>query len=292
MNILITGSNGQLGKDCEHVFKNNHQTTCVDIEDLDITSLDQVDVLVKKIQPDIIINCAAFTQVDACETKKKTADNINVNGPENLAKSARKNNSLLVHISSDYVFDGKKKSTESYVEKDFPSPLSYYGRTKLSGERSVINNTENYIILRTAWLYGFYGHNFLKAILKKALNQPETQLKIVNDQFGSPTWSFSLALQIAHLVKNKGWGLYHASSEGACSWYDFAKYFLEKFNVPHNITPCTTEEYPTPAIRPKCSILENQRLKNGNLNKMNHWQTDLDEYIHQYGDLLIKESRQ
>jgi dTDP-4-dehydrorhamnose reductase len=291
MNILITGGNGQLGKDCERVFKKNHTTTCVDIEDLDITDPDQVDVVVKKTRPDIIINCAAFTQVDACETQKKAADNVNVNGPENLAKSARKNNSLLVHISSDYVFNGKKESTESYVEKDFPSPQSYYGRTKLTGERSVLHNTENYIILRTAWLYGFYGHNFLKAILKKTLNQPETQLKIVNDQFGSPTWSFSLAIQIEHLVKNKGWGIYHASSEGSCSWYDFAKYFLKKLDVPHNITPCTTEEYPTPAIRPKCSVLENQRLKKANLNKMNHWQTDLDKYIHQYGDRLIQESR-
>ncbi len=292
MNFLITGGNGQLGKDCEHVFKKRHTTTCVDIEDLDITDPYQVDAIVKKIRPDIIINCAAFTQVDACETQKEAAENVNVNGPKNLAKSATKNNSLLVHFSTDYVFDGKKKSPESYIETDVTSPLSYYGITKREGELAVIHQTSNHIILRTAWLYGFYGHNFLKAILKKAVNQPTTQIKIVNDQFGTPTWSFRLALQIEHLIENQGQGIYHASSEGSCSWFEFAKYFLEKLNIAHNITPCSTDEYPTPAARPKCSILENRRLKADGLNRMKHWQKDLDEYIYQYGQQLTRDCRQ
>jgi dTDP-4-dehydrorhamnose reductase len=287
MNILITGSNGQLGKDCEHVFKKNHTITCVDIEDLDITNPDQVDAFIRKVQPDIIINCAAFTQVDACETQRKIADNVNINGSENLAQSARKNNSLLIHISTDYIFDGKKNPGESYVETNIPSPQSHYGRSKLAGERSVMNNADKYMILRTAWLYGFYGQNFLKAIHRKALSQPEGQIKIVNDQFGSPTWSFRLALQIEHLIKNKGRGIYHASAEGYCSWYDFAKYFLEKLNVPHNIISCSTSEYPTPAVRPQCAILENRHLKNENVNIMQHWQKDVDEYIRLYGKQLI-----
>ena len=153
-------------------------------------------------------------------------------------------------------------------------------------------NTDNYIILRTAWLYGFYGHNFLKTILKKTLNQPETQLKIVNDQFGTPTWSFRLALQIEHLINNKGHGIYHASSEGFCTWFEFAKYFLEKLDIVHNITSCTTDEYPMPAVRPKCSIVENRRLKADGLNRMKHWQKDLGEYIHQYGQQLIRDCRE
>jgi len=287
MNILITGSNGQLGKDCEHVFKKNHTITCVDIEDLDITNADHTDAYVGKIKPDIIINCAAFTQVDACETQRKVADNVNINGAQNIAKSARKYNALCIHISTDYIFDGKKNPGESYVETNIPSPLSHYGRSKLAGERSVMNNADNYIILRTAWLYGFSGQNFLKTILNKTLRQPETQIKIVNDQFGSPTWSFRLALQIEHLIENKGRGIYHASAEGYCSWYDFAKYFLEKLDVDHNIIPCTTSEYPTPAVRPKCAILENRRLKNENVNMMEHWQKDVDEYVRQYGKQLI-----
>ncbi len=291
MNILITGGNGQLGKDCEQVFKKRHTTVCVDIDDLDITDPDHADAFVKKIRPDIIINCAAFTQVDACETQKEAAENVNVIGPKNLAKSAKKNNSLLVHISTDYVFDGEKELPGSYIETDTPTPLSYYGITKREGELSVMHHTSNHIILRTAWLYGFYGHNFLKAILKKAMNQPEAKIKIVNDQFGTPTWSFRLALQIEHLINNKGQGLYHASSEGFCSWYDFAEYFLERLNIDCNISPCTTDEYPTPAARPKCSILENRRLKTDGLNRMKHWQKDLDEYIHQYGNQLILECR-
>ncbi len=291
MNILITGGNGQLGKDCEHVFKQHHTVTSVDVEDLDITNPDQVNAVAGKIRPDIIINCAAFTQVDLCETQKEAAENVNANGPQNLAKSARENDSLLVHISTDYVFDGKKKPPGFYTETNIPGPLSHYGRTKLGGERAVMNNTSNYIILRTAWLYGFYGHNFLKAILKKALNQPGTPFKIVSDQFGSPTWSFRLALQIEHLVNNKGRGVYHASSEGYCSWFEFAKYFLERLGIDHHITPCTTDEYPLPAARPKCSILENKRLKSEGLNLMGHWQTDLDEYIRQYGKQLISECR-
>jgi dTDP-4-dehydrorhamnose reductase len=288
MNILITGGNGQLGKDCELVFSDKHQTTCIDIEDLDITDPDQVEDIVKTIKPDITINCAAFTQVDACETHRKAADNVNVNGAENIAKSARKNNSLLIHISTDYVFDGKKNPGESYVETNIPSPLSHYGRSKLAGERSVMNNADNYMILRTAWLYGFYGQNFLKTILNKAIKQPEAPLKIVKDQFGSPTWSYRLALQIEHLIINNGRGIYHASSEGHCSWYEFAKYFLEKLNVAHNIIPCSTDEYPTPAVRPKCAVLENRHLKSENLNIMQHWQKDVDDYVHQYGKQLIE----
>ena len=292
MNILITGGNGQLGKDCEQVLQKNHTTTCVDIEDLDITDPDQVDIIVKKIQPDIIINCAAFTQVDACETQKKAATNVNVNGPKNLAKSAEENDALLVHLSTDYVFDGGKKPPESYIETDATKPISYYGITKREGELAVIHHTSNHIILRTAWLYGFYGHNFLKAILKKAVTHPAAPLKIVNDQFGTPTWSFRLALQIEHLIKHKGQGIYHASSQGFCSWFEFAKYFLEKLNIDCIITPCTTDEYPTPAARPKCAILENRRLKTDGLNQMKHWTKDLDEYIQQYGQKLIIDCRQ
>jgi dTDP-4-dehydrorhamnose reductase len=292
MNLLITGGNGQLGRDCFQVFKDRFQTTCVDIEDADITNPEQVDTMVTQTRPDIIVNCAAFTAVDACETQRDAAWAVNAVGPQNLAVSARKNKALLVHISTDYVFNGRKPPTDSYIETHIPSPLSHYGRSKLSGERAVINNTDNFMILRTAWLYGFHGHNFLKTILKKTVNSPETRLKIVNDQFGSPTWSWRLALQIDHLIKNKGQGLYHASSEGSSSWYEFAVYFLEKLNIPANIVPCTTEEYPTPAVRPACSILENRRLKNENLNIMRHWQKDLDDYVRQYGDRLVAECRQ
>lgn len=289
MNILITGGNGQLGKDCERVFSKNHAVTCVDIEDIDITDMNRLDTAITAIKPDVIINCAAFTNVDACETQKEAAWAVNVTGPANLAECAGKHGALIVHISSDYVFDGKKNPPDTYIETDPVGPISYYGKTKLEGENAVKKNTENFIILRTAWLYGFNGHNFLKAILKKALEKPEQPLKIVNDQYGSPTWSFRLARQISHLIDNNGQGLYHASAEKYCTWYELADYFLEKIGVPCNINPCTTEEYPLPASRPGCAILENKRLKTEGLNLMNFWQTDLDLYIDQYGARLISD---
>ncbi len=289
MNILITGSNGQLGKDCERALKPAHTLTCVDIENIDITDVSQIDTAIKAIRPDVIINCAAFTNVDACETRQKAAWAVNVTGPENLAQCAKKYNSRIIHISSDYVFDGKKEPPETYVETDPTGPLSYYGRTKLEGENAVKKNTKDFIILRTAWLYGFNGHNFLKAILKKAMTNPAQPLKIVNDQYGSPTWSYRLAQQISHLIDHQAQGLYHASGESFCTWYEVADYFLEKIGVSCDIIPCTTDEYPLPAIRPGCAILENKRLKTKNLNLMQPWQTDIDEYIDQYGTQLISE---
>ena len=187
------------------------------------------------------------------------------------------------------MFDGKRLPPDTYIETDPVGPLSYYGKTKLEGENAVKKNAENFIILRTAWLYGFNGHNFLKATLKKALGKPEQPLKIVNDQYGSPTWSYRLARQISHLIDHNGQGLYHASAEKYCTWYELADYFLEKIRVPCDINPCTTDEYPLPASRPGCSILENKRLKAEGLNLMDSWKTDLDLYIEEYGAQLIKE---
>ncbi|PIP38335.1 MAG: dTDP-4-dehydrorhamnose reductase [Desulfobacterales bacterium CG23_combo_of_CG06-09_8_20_14_all_51_8] len=287
MNILITGANGQLGKDCTQMLGDVHATTCVDIEELDITHKDQVLSFIRKIRPDLIINCAAFTQVDLCETQKDLAWAVNVTGAENLALAADACGARLVHISTDYVFDGKKQFPDAYSETDTPNPLSYYGITKREGELAIMRATDNHLILRTAWLYGFYGANFIKTIVKKALAAPDTPLKIVNDQFGSPTWSMILARQIAALVQTPARGLYHASAEGACTWFEFARYFLEKLQVPHQIIPCTTRDYPTPAVRPGCSILENQRLKAENCNQMGRWQTDLDEFLQVYGKQLL-----
>ncbi|MEW6080141.1 MAG: dTDP-4-dehydrorhamnose reductase [Thermodesulfobacteriota bacterium] len=291
MNILITGANGQLGRDCQAVFGDRHALTCVDIEDLDITRPDRVLAFVRQARPEVIINCAAFTLVDQCETQKRLAWAVNVTGAENLAAGAAECGALMVHISTDYVFDGKKIFPESYVETDETAPLSYYGVTKRESERTVARCTDRHLILRTAWLYGFSGHNFIKAILKKALAAPDQPLKVVNDQYGSPTWSLTLARQIDELIDPPAQGLYHASAEGACTWFEFARYFLEKLNVPNRIVPCQTREYPTPAVRPACSILENRRLKAENRNRMGAWQKDLDDYLDRYGETLLEQCR-
>jgi len=287
MNILITGANGQLGKDCTLVLSDLHAVTCVDVEELDITHKNQVLAFIRKIRPEVIINCAAFTQVDLCETHKDQAWAVNVTGAENLAQAAAACQAFLVHISTDYVFDGIKPFPDAYSETDIPNPLSYYGITKREGELAVMRATDNHLILRTAWLYGFHGANFIKTIVKKAIAAPDVTLKIVNDQYGSPTWSMILARQIAALVQTPARGLYHASAEGACTWFEFARYFLEKLRVPHRIIPCTTQDYPTPAVRPGCSILDNHRLKNENCNQMGHWQRDLDEFLQLYGKQLL-----
>lgn len=291
MDLLITGANGQLGNDCAQVFRDAHSVTRVDIEDLDITRKDQVHGFIEKIRPDVIINCAAFTQVDLCETKKDLAWAVNVTGAENLALAAAHCGALLVHISTDYVFDGKKPFPDAYSETDEPAPLSYYGITKREGELAVIRATDNHLILRTAWLYGFFGTNFIKTIVKKALAAPDASLKIVDDQFGTPTWSMALARQIAALVQTPARGLYHASAEGACSWFEFARYFLEKLRVPCPIIPCATLDYPLPAVRPACSILENKRLTAEHVNHMRHWKQDLEEFLSLYGNKLLAQCR-
>jgi dTDP-4-dehydrorhamnose reductase len=289
MKIIITGAKGQLGNDCIQVLAKENEVIALGRNELDITRLAEVNAMIDRLRPDVIVNCAAYTRVDACETEKELARKVNVTGPENLATCVERNSGLLIHISTDYVFDGKKKIPEPYIESDDPCPASYYGKTKLEGEMAVRNTTDRHVILRTAWLYGANGHNFLKTILRLASTRPNRELKVVNDQFGSPTWSYRLALQIAALIKSTGRGTYHATAESYATWYELADYFLNKMNIPHNVIPCTSDEYPLPAPRPKNSILENRRLKDEGIDVMNRWQADLDHYIAEFGDHLNKQ---
>ena len=279
MKILICGGTGQLGSDCARVLEKKHEVTALSSHRLDITDPVQVEEAVRGVRPSVVLNCAAYTRVDACESDREAAWNVNVAGPKNLASAVEKNGCRLIHISTDYVFGGKKNPPEPYVEDDKTGPLSYYGKTKLEGEEAVRRMTDRHIILRTAWLYGINGNNFLRTMLKLALQSPERELKVVNDQFGSPTWTYRLALQIDRLIEAGSRGTYHATSEGYCTWYELARYFLGKMGIRHSIIPCTTEEYPTPATRPGNSILENLRLKNEGLNIMVHWKVDLDQYV-------------
>lgn len=289
MKILLTGAQGQLGKDCQQVLQANYTLRSIDLDELDITDARAVDMMVCDFGPDIILNCAAFTDVDACETQREPAWKVNVQGPQNLAQSAENNNARLVQISTDYVFSGWKKVPRPYVEKDRPNPISYYGQTKLEGEKAVKQATLNHLIVRTAWMYGFQGHNFLKTMLRLALKDSQKTIPVVNDQFGSPTWSYPLALQLEKLIQANATGIYHATSEGYCTWYELACYFLKRIEIAHQITPCTTEEYPLPAQRPKNSILENERLKKEGLHCMTDWKKDLDTFIDRFGQRLLNE---
>ena len=291
MKILLTGKNGLLGRDCLEVFQGRHEILATDIQELDIAEPSLVEEAMARFRPEAVVNCAAFTQVDLCETEREQAVRGNVTGPLNLAVSAAKHGALLVHISSDYVFDGLKPPPTPYLEDDPTNPLSWYGRTKLEGELAIQGVKGRHAIVRTAWLYGRHGPNFLKKILQLALSPKVPELKVVNDQFGSPTWSYRLAQQLLRLLEADGEGVYHASAEGYCTWYELARHFLERLGVDKPLRPCPSSDYPTPAVRPRNSILENQRLQEAGLNIMRPWQQDLDEFLAAHGEDLLEEAR-
>ena len=289
MKILITGGAGQLGQDCTTVMEKNHQVVPVGSKALDIADGAAVNAFVQDLQPDVILNCAAFTRVDDCEIKKEPAWRVNVEGPRNLAAAAANRGARLIHISTDYVFNGKKQVPEYYTETDDAHPISYYGLTKLEAEKAVIGETDRYSILRTAWLYGAQGQNFLKTMLRLALQDPQRAIKVVNDQFGSPTWSYRLAEQIEKVMDADMNGIFHATSAGYCTWYELATVFLHEMSIPNAFVPCTTAEYPTPAARPANSILENQRLKEAGLHIMRDWRADLTQFVTLFKDRLLNE---
>lgn len=288
-NILITGADGQLGRDCQDVLSAGYQVTAVDIGQLDIADARAVKKAVNRFKPDILINCAAFTRVDDCENQFTEAWEANSEGPANLARASAASGTRLVHISTDYVFDGKKPVPEAYTETDAPNPLSVYGSTKLAGEERVLEACADALVLRTAWLYGDGGKNFIRSILGRLVNEPQTRLTIVNDQYGSPTWSRRLALQIERLLKTRARGLYHATAEGYCTWYELAREMCEMTGLSGRIDPCTTADYPTPAVRPQNSILENKRLKSETLNQMADWREDLRGFLSAHGEALFAE---
>lgn len=287
MKILLFGCNGQLGQDCVTLLSPEHNIFGCDIPKTDISSQENVEELVAARQPDCIINCAAYTAVDLCETEANLAWSINAEGPRYLAQAANAINARLIHISTDYVFDGNKKVPEKYVETDPVSPLGQYGKSKLAGEEAVQYYCPSHLILRTAWLYSAHGSNFLKTMLRLTLQDNTREINVVNDQYGSLTWSHTLALQIKALLDTELIGIVHASAEGYSTWYEGARYFLDKMDVPHNLKPCTTKDYPTPARRPTNTILENFRLKQEGLNLFKDWRDDIDCYVDRHKEELL-----
>jgi dTDP-4-dehydrorhamnose reductase len=261
MKILITGARGQLGQDCAKVLGTENTVYGFSSQDLDISNHDQVKQHFQVIKPDIVVNCAAYTAVDKCETDQKNCWRVNAEGAGIIASICAENKARMIHISTDYVFDGNKSVPKPYKEEDPVHPLSQYGASKQVGEEQIRNILEDHLILRTAWLYGIGGPNFLKTMLRLAINNPNQTIRVVNDQYGSLTWTHRLALQIKTLLTSDVTGTFHATAEGHSTWYDGAKLFLEAMKIPFTLEPCSTNDYPTPAKRPTNSILANNHLK-------------------------------
>ena len=282
---LIIGHKGQLGSDCKVVLP---EADGIDFPEIDISDRPQCLEKLDALRPSVIVNCAAYTAVDACESDP-ACWKVNADGPKHLAEWAAGNQAFLVHVSTDYVFSGDRPLFEASVETDATGPVSEYGKSKLAGEQAVLESGVSAAILRTAWLYGANGKNFLKTMLRLTLQNPDKEFKVVDDQFGSPTWSHTLARQIAAVIEVRATGVFHATSEGCCSWYNLACAFLEEVGVEHHFTPCSSEEYPTPAKRPANSILENARAKELGINQFVDWEKELQMFVAQCGDLVVKE---
>lgn len=292
MKILIIGCNGQLGHDASQILSPEHDVWAVDVDVLDITDESAVKRAFDRYGPAVVINCAAYTDVDGCERHEAAARQVNVDGPRHLADAAAACGAMMVHVSTDYVFDGQRTLPVPYRESDAPGPVSVYGKTKLAGELAVLESGARCAVVRTAWLYGINGRNFLKTILRLALRQPEQALKVVDDQYGSPTWSYRLAQQVGRVIETGLTGMLHATAEGYCSWHELAACFLSAMNVAARLVPCKTEEFPRPAPRPHNSILENSRLKAAGVNLMRPWAADVDEFVERHRTELLAEAHE
>ena len=257
MKILITGSNGMLANAIKEELK-NEELICTDVAELDITNSEKVNEFIKKTKPEYIINCAAYTAVDKAEENEEIAYKINAIGPKNLAIAANENNAILMHISTDYVFGGDKPVEQDYKEDDEKNPQAVYGTTKLEGEKFIEENCSKYYIFRTAWLYG-EGRNFVRTMLE--LSKTKDEIKVVNDQHGSPTYAVDLA-NILHQVIDKKieFGVYNSTNIGYTTWYEFTKKIFEIKNVKCKVTPVTSEEFKSPAKRPKNSKMSKDKL--------------------------------
>ena len=286
MKILITGANGMLAKEIKEKFAQGNELILTDVAELDITNREAVMKYVEEKKPELIINCAAFTAVDKAEEAGEIAEKINADGPGNLAKAAKANDAVLVHVSTDYVFGGDLDVEKDYKEDDPKKPVTAYGITKLHGEEQIQENTDKYYIFRTAWLYGIGGNNFVKTMLK--LGEDRDELNVVADQHGSPTYAKDLSEIIYQSVTKKiPYGIYNSTNEGYTTWYDFTKAIFEYTGTICKVNPVTTEEYIemmkiTQAKRPKNSQMSKEKLQKAGI-EVPQWEDGLKRYLKEEG---------
>lgn len=278
MKVLVLGARGMLGKDLVPFLSAKHQVFGRDIDDFDITDLQRVQNEIKTHSPQVVINAAAYTDVDGCESNPAMAFSVNAEGAGNVALGCAANKARMIHLSTDYVFDGS--SLSPYREEDPPNPLNVYGLSKLKGEQYIQKIIQNHLIIRTQWLFGRHGKNFVDTILRLAERQEE--IRIVNDQKGAPTFTKDLSWAIGGLLEKEATGILHVTNSGACTWYEFARQILQERNPAKrkvHLTPISSTELSRPAKRPANSVLDCHRFENLMGQKMRLWKESLKEHL-------------
>ncbi|MDK8194426.1 dTDP-4-dehydrorhamnose reductase [Paenibacillus sp. UMB7766-LJ446] len=282
--VLVTGAAGQLGYDVVKTFQaGGHDVMACDRDQLDITDQQQCRETINVFQPHIIVHCAAYTAVDLAETDEDMAYTVNVTGTRNIAVAAEKVKAKLIYISTDYVFDGT--ATRPYQEFDVTNPQTVYGKSKLAGERLVEGLCSRWFIIRTSWVFGVHGSNFVKTMLELLEKRP--RLQVVHDQQGSPTYTVDLARLVSELSLTEKYGIYHASNSGTCTWYEFAQAIAEeaakqsRFKQSAVLEPCTTEQFPRPAPRPQYSVMDHLAIRTNGLQPMRAWREALIAFLNE-----------
>lgn len=276
MKVFVTGVKGQLGFDVvEELKRRGMEAIGVDIDEMDITDAISVDKVITEANPDAVIHCAAYTAVDAAEENVELCRKVNADGPLNIAKTCKKLDIPMIQISTDYVFDGE--GVRPWEPDDECSPLSVYGLTKYEGEQAVMNTLDKYFIVRIAWVFGINGKNFVKTMLN--LGKTRDHLTVVNDQFGSPTYTYDLAKLLVDMVQTDKYGIYHATNEGICTWYEFACEIFRLAGMNVKVDPVTSDNYPTKAKRPSNSRMSKEKLTENGFDRLPTWQSALERYI-------------
>lgn len=276
MKVLVTGVNGQLGYDVvNELTKRGHEAVGVDVEEMDITDAERVEKVILKESPEAVIHCAAYTAVDPAEEKESLCRKINTEGTANISKICGKLNIKMMYISTDYVFDGEG---EHYWQPDEErNPLNVYGQTKYEGELAVERDVEKFFIVRIAWVFGINGKNFIRTMLD--LGKSHKELSVVDDQVGSPTYTLDLARLLVDMIETEKYGRYHATNEGICTWYEFAKEIFRQTGMDVKVNPVTSDEFPTKAKRPHNSRMSKDKLEEQGFERLPLWQDALERYL-------------
>ena len=276
MKVFVTGVKGQLGYDViNELEKRGLEAIGVDIQEMDITDADSVNNVIGDAAPDAVIHCAAYTAVDAAEDNVEICRKVNAEGTQNIANMCKKLDIPMIYISTDYVFDGQGK--RPWLPDDERAPLNVYGQTKYEGELAVQNTLDKYFIVRIAWVFGVNGKNFVKTMLN--LGRTRERLTVVNDQFGSPTYTYDLARLLVDMIQTNKYGIYHATNEGICTWYEFACEIFRQAGITVEVAPVTADQYPAKAKRPSNSRMSKDKLKENGFERLPSWQDALGRYL-------------